>query len=218
MVTRQQATGCCYHPGGVVTPELVNRWDERIQQVARWTAYDYPDVEQEDIAQALWEKLLIQTERFQSDPEADHVTNYLRNWGKNLAWDMRISNMYASAQYFYRPKDVRKILETVFEDHEYGDGFVPKDAWSQIDRGETDAQDVRADIQATFKLLPESDQRALIARYQLGIKPGSEAKRKKLDRSVDNLTDRLNWYYRGIEYRRAKTNATSRAKIEDLEM
>jgi len=39
----------------------------------------------------------------------------------------------------------------------------------------------------------------------------------KMNRAVEQLTERLNWYYRSQVYKRSKSNASARATIEDQE-
>lgn len=198
-----------------MTEEEALQWDRLINRAARFVASDFPDVTFEDITQAFWVELLSKTRR----PDVNHpgVNKIITRRLKKHAWDVRKDQLAQSAQYLYRTSDVRIILETVFFKEEWHHGYVPDDAKSHAPPNGMDAVELRADITAAYEGLSENYQGVLIDRYVHGIEPDpSTRERRRLNRAIQRLTDRLNNYYRPRP-RRAMSNAAARALIENQE-
>lgn len=83
---------------------------------------------------------------------------------------------------------------------------------------EIDYMDVSSDVRAAARLLKPELKEAIFNRYVLGIVPHNNSyERKKLNKAVNELTRKLNWY-RGHSNnnRRAVTNAGARAIISEV--
>lgn len=189
-------------------------WDDLIIKVVKWTAWDFPDIDQDEVRQNLWEFILS---RPKVDPDRRGVTTMLQKYATRRAWDQRKEQLYYSPQYSYRTSDVRKLLETAFFYLTWQDGFVPDDALSADGMA---ALDIRADItQAIQKMRPPQYRKAIIERYRDGVEhpPGSK-ERRVLNRAVQRLTTTLNWYYPYVRHnRKVVPNSTARQMIENQE-
>lgn len=200
-----------------MTEEEATKWDDLIRKSARFVTSDFPDVDRDDLIQETWVWLLRQ--RNMIDPDRPGVLKNLTRRIRYLAWETRKEQLQRSAQYSYRTSDVREILETLFNYADWQGSFVPRDAQSMDGLGHMDAVDVRSDISWAFSTLSETYRQAIISRYRDKRDPDvGTRQRKSLSRAVTRLTDRLNSYYRGVQRRRAISNAQARALIENQEM
>lgn len=197
-----------------MTHEEALVWDDLILKIVRWAAYDFPDMDKDELRQNLWEYILSHPK---IDPDRQGVTSLLQGITKKKCWDQRKEQLQYSVQYSYRTTDVRKLLETAFFYLDWHDGFVPDDAVS-IDH--MAAYDIRADItQALQKMRPAPYRDAIIERYRDGVEhpPGSK-ERQRLNRGVQRLTMTLNWYYPYTNRRRKATpNTSAISRIESQE-
>lgn len=101
------------------------------------------------------------------------------------------ANLLASSdRYYYRPSDVRKALESLF-DGPLDQGDVPDDYRSLLVG--SDAMDFRSDVLAAFKRLPLKLRVALYSQYGLGDKPANASyERKLVDKAIKELVYELN--------------------------
>lgn len=159
--------------------------DLLIRKVSKRITWDFSTIDHEDIAQSLWEVVLIG----QLPVDQPGLRSFLLRKGKALAWEIRMDQLKASAQYSYRTEDVRRLLE------ELEGSFVPKDARE----GEKDAMaalEVRVDLVLAYKQLPPDYQEAIRLRYaDLLIPESGSADQKRLSRAVKRLADIMNSYY-----------------------
>lgn len=199
-----------------MTDEEALQWDSLIRKTARFVASDFPDVEFEDISQRFWEQLLKMRRRPEvSDRRSAWIVG-LRL--RHFAWEERKAQWGRSDRYLYRKSDVREILETAFFKEEWYGSFVPDDAKSFGPPSGMDAVDIRADATSAFASLGESYREALVDRYVHGVWPESgTAERRKLDRAIGHLTDRMNVAYRGTARRNAMSNAAAQSLISRQE-
>lgn len=85
---------------------------------------------------------------------------------------------------------------------------------------EIDYMDVSSDVRASARLLKPELKEAIFDRYVLGKVPHNNSyERKKLNKAINELTRKLNWY-RGNSFgsgrRRAVKNAAARAMISEV--
>ena len=101
-----------------------------VQRVSRFVGHDFPGCELEDIEQGVW-LWLLEHPKYR-DPEEENIFSILIRAAKGVAWNDRKESMQTSVQYHYRPSDVRKLLETVFDTSMWCDAKVPDDVQKRI--------------------------------------------------------------------------------------
>lgn len=169
--------------------ELYDKWGKLIERAARFVANDFPEVEREELVQELWTFVL-------STPSLNHETagvkGILEKAATLRAWEYRKEGLHLSAQYQYRPSDVRKLLEDSFGDMTRWEGsFVPEDARSEE---RFDAVIMRLDVREALRRLPLQYAEAIYDKFAEGIDPKDGAGRTRLSRAVARLADVLNHY------------------------
>lgn len=186
----------------------ITPWLDTIENISRSVAYDYPCVEKDDVYQHLC--LMILQEQSLSNPDQEGVVGTLFKIAKRYAKQQRVEALHISVQYAYRPSDVRKILETLFEYTEWMDGWVPEDAESIKDSA--DSLDLHSDVSWAFSQLQKPQKEILYRRY--GLREDLDnSDRVRLSRATDKLVEVLNTYRRPGHRRKAMTNAASNATI-----
>ncbi len=195
-----------------------------IEALARSIARSYPGVEQDDMYQALC--LFVLQHGQDLDPANEASCRYVLTKAAHVyAGEQRAEALGNTAQYNYRPDDVRRILETgsLDDDREqWVHVHVPHDARSL--KGNA-ALEVTLDVRRALDELAYVHYEAIHSRYVLGEVPlAGSAGRKALDRAVERLVETLNGYsderlrmhldgYVGS--RRAIGNAQALAKIRE---
>lgn len=204
-----------------------------IDRIARDTARDYPDIDWEDVRQALALFVLENGNSIKMEEDGGNPRWILRRVAQTFCKDMRTQHMVLSPQYAYRPSEVKLILESAFLDAP-SSAFVPDDARSPLSKTfnlydpngnfsvesvdpfhEADFIEVSSDIKAALMRLKPDLRQAIFDRYVLMIVPTNNSwERKKLNKAINELTRKLNWY-RGYDNtkRRTTSNAGARAMI-----
>lgn len=163
-----------------------------VNQISRFVAHDFPNVEQDEIKTELTVWLM---ERKPSQPPDNRLLfRALRRRAKGYALYQRSVALHKSVQYEYRPSDVRRILEDLWVS-DRASQFVPGDARSTMDTS-MDGSDTAADISWALELLPETDYFLLCRKYRFAHTL-EDSQERKIRRIVDRLTDILNSYARG---------------------
>lgn len=178
-------------------------FDDLVAKISASVARDFPGVDQDDISQHLYLTILTNRKNFKS-PDNAGVTGALWRIAKDHATQLRAEALHLSAQYAYRPSDVRKILENTFDRAEWFDTEVPEDARSLKDSA--DELDLQSDIKWGWSQLHITEMQLVFRRYALKEDLG-EADRRKLNRAIEKLVDVVNTYPRPGHPRRAMTNA-----------
>lgn len=177
-----------------MTEDEALEFDRLVRATARRVCNNFPDVDAEDIAQSLWEYLFSTGAEF--SPDQQGIKSLLWKKGKALAWDVRKENLRSCAQYSYLVSDVRKILETCFEDQrDWMTAYVPKDA-KENERDNMAGLEVRLDVLIAFRKMHSDYQGAILRRFQDQLVPEPRsADSKRLERAIKRLTDYMNNYY-----------------------
>jgi hypothetical protein len=204
-----------------------------IDKTARNVAADYPDIDWEDVRQELALFVVKNGKSIKLREQGGNPKWLLDRVAQQYAKDMRTQHMSLSPQYAYRPSDVSSILETAFMDDPMA-SYVPDDArdplsgtftvwdqqgsWKVMDADPfhfIDAVDVASDVKAVLvKLKPELKE-AIFNRYVLGVIPDNNSyERKQLNKAINELTRKLNWYrgFPGNE-RQVMSNSSARAHL-----
>lgn len=190
--------------------------DRIIRKVSKRVCWSFPNIDDEDLGQSLWEYCLIA----QVDPAQPGLSSFLYRKGKSYAWEIRKEQLKFSAQYSYLTEDVKLILETCFEPDTAG-AYIPRDAKD----GEIDgmaALEVRMDAMIAFRHLPDDYREIIQGRYAKNqIPEAGTAEQKRLSRAIKRLTDIMNSYYTGTSVsgrpgsRNVVSNATANYLIEE---
>lgn len=206
-----------------------------IDRVARNVAADYPDIEWEDVRQELALFVLEHGSSIKLREDGGNPRKLLTLVALDYSKRLRTQHMTLTPQYAYRPSDVKAILESAWSDAPRS-AYVPDDARSPLSRTfniydpnggfeveavdpfhETDFTEVSSDIKATVAKLKPEHRAAIFRRFVLGEMPDNNSyERKLLNKAVNELTRKLNWY-RGFDQgrRRVFSNAGARASISE---
>lgn len=208
---------------------------EDIDRVARNVASDYPDIDWQDVRQELALFVLERGKSIKLRDEGGNPKRLLVLVANEYCKKLRTQHMSLSPQYAYRPSDIILILDSAFLDSPTS-GYVPDDARTPLSRTfnvydpngyfrpesidpfhENDFVDVSSDVKAVVKKLKPELREALFDRFVLQKHPDNNSyERKRLNKAVNELTRKLNWY-RGTtgDKRKVFTNAGSRAAISE---
>lgn len=178
-------------------------FDDLISKIASSVSRDFPGIEQEDISQQLYLTVMTNRSTFKH-PDNAGVTGALWRIAKQYATQLRAEALHLSAQYAYRPSDVRQILEHTFDRAEWFDTEVPEDARSL--KASADQLDLQSDIKWGWSQLHITEMQLVFRRYALK-EDLNDADRRKLNRAIEKLVDVVNTYPRPGQPRRAMTNA-----------
>jgi len=193
-----------------MSKEETERWSDSVEEVARFVASAYPDVDKEDLQQDLWVWVLEQ-ERF-SNPDDDGCRTAMYWLARKKSAKYRAEHLSLSPQYCYRSDDIREIL----------DGWPNVLTSDTTDRSFSEQVAVHSDVMWAFSQLSDNYREAIIDRYGADkeIPASGTAARKTLNRAINKLTDILNTYSRtgvtaGPTVRRVLTNSQSRHRINE---
>jgi len=196
----------------------VMQYEQIVKNVARKVAADFPGhIEVEDMEMELYCFLLERSKYFDKEVASAIVYKALTEQAKKVGWEQRKQHLVLTPQYTYRPSDVRRILETMFNYTTWPDARVPDDAKSI--KG-NDALEMSSDVAWAFsKMTHEPYKQAIAKRYRDGIQPeNGSADSKRLSRAIQTLTEILNYYMKsahedGPGARKAITNARAAYNI-----
>ncbi len=197
--------------------EELKEWTRVINRAAKFAAHDFPGIEWEDLAQDLW--VMVLRSRTLPDPLSPGLTSTLTKMAKRAAWQQRKQDLYATAQYNYRPSDLREILKSALDRSLWPSSFVPSDAHSLTN---LDGLDVSADVSWAWSKLPFSYRDILFRVYVAGETYATgTADRRRVDRAIEKITEILNFYRGSPSFkqsrprRRAINNSTARTVIAE---
>lgn len=206
-----------------------------IIRVSKDVAKDYPDIDWEDVHQEVALFVIQHGKSIKLREEGGNPRWFLKRVAQAYCKAQRTQHLSLTPQYAYRPSDVKKILETLFEQNP-GLQYVPDDARDPLSSTFTtydeqgafksvdvdpfhfsDAMEVSSDVKSALRRIKPEYREAIFNRYVLGIVPeNSSWERKKLNKAVNDLTLKLNSYRGSIaekQGRRAQSNARARAVI-----
>jgi DNA-directed RNA polymerase specialized sigma24 family protein len=208
---------------------------EDIDRVARNVASDYPDIDWQDLRQELALFVLERGKSIKLRDQGGNPKRLLVLVANDYCKKLRTQHMSLSPQYAYRPTDIVQILDTAFFDSP-DNGYVPDDARSPLSKTfniydpngyfraesidpfhENDFLDVASDVKAAIKKLKPELREALYDRFVLQKHPDNNSyERKRLNKAVNELTLKLNWYRGNVtDRRKAISNAGAKAAISE---
>jgi DNA-directed RNA polymerase specialized sigma24 family protein len=207
-----------------------------IDRVAKNVASDYPDIDWEDLRQELALFVVENGPSIKMYDEGGNPRRLLNLVAQSYSKKLRTQHMSLTPQYAYRPSDIKQILETAFLDTP-ATSYVPDDARSPLSKTfnlfdpnnnfsvaevdpfhEADAIEIASDVKACLLKLKPELRRAIFDRYVVGIIPdNSSYERKRLNKAVNELTRKLNWYRGGStgNTRKAISNAGARVRLSE---
>lgn len=185
-----------------------------IKGAARKVTFDYPEVEYEDLTQELYLTFLQYQDTIRSEDEGGNPSALFNKIARQIASRIRTESLRATSQYNYRPSDLRRILETVYNQEMWPHAVVPEDA---ISIKGNDPIEISSDVAAALDRLPDVYRQAIEKRYKFGEVPTNGTyERKRLNLAISALADTLN-SYRGYDTgpgsRRVVSNATAQVMI-----
>lgn len=182
-----------------MSEDMYTKWKDIIKKIARFVAYDYPDVEVADLEQDLWVEVM---ERSLSNPYEDTSIKFLRKYAKSRANQYRAEHLILSPQFNYRVSDVRRILDTVFDHNDWVEAATREEESVGTRSGREPSYNLdeviitHSDVKRAWALLPHQYKVAIFERYGLGDIPDSTSSEgRKLRRAETRLTEMLNTYH-----------------------
>lgn len=171
--------------------EMLEVWRPTVQRLSRFVAHDFPETDLEEVRAGLWEFICDNISLLNS-PDQPGTVPALTRVAKELCWSQRKEQLQISAQYPYRPSDVRELLRYVFERETWSEAPVPDDAKSL--KG-NDGIEMCADISRAYASLSDLDRRAIFEAYGLDRLPEPKTpESRRLWKSIGRLVDALNSY------------------------
>lgn len=200
-----------------INQSLIEGWQRLCQRIARFTSYDFPDVDAEDIEGELY-VFLTERNLWDKDPETQGFAYALQRRANWHAWQERKEQLSRTSQYSYRTRDISIVLETMFDYSLWVDAFVPDDAKSNENSRDTDGIDLSVDLSWAYDRLSDEHKQAIFNRYVLHNHPEKgTAEYKRLSRAKTKMADILNNYWvedpEGPSTRKVRSNASMNAKI-----
>lgn len=164
-----------------------------VEHISRMTASDYPDIEWEDVRQHLCLFILEKADALKYEGNGGSVKSILKKVAKDFCKKERAQQNFLSSQYSYRPSDVKKILESAFDQEGLDKTYVPEDARSV--KSAMDEVEIASDVRDAFLRLAPDYQISLFMRYAMREVPAHASyERKRLNKAVNELTRILNSY------------------------
>lgn len=197
-------------------------WSPVTSRIARYVAYDFPDVESEDLAQDLLVEVLNRGWENES-PDNQRITLILKKVAKSRAAQYRAEHYILSPQFNYRISDVRRILETVFEANDWlkaalsARAEVGSRSSGEPSYNMDEVLVSHSDVHRAWKRLPHQYKVAIFLRYGLKEDPETENAGRQLRRAVARLTETLNSYQpRSVHEGPGSRSIASNARAEYL--
>lgn len=186
-----------------------------IDTVSKTVAKDYPDIDWEDLRQELVMFVVQHGKSIKLKDEGGNPRWLLERVAQTVAKRERTQHLILTAQYAYRPSDVKTVLETAFFPEQRENVTVPEDA---VSLDGIDSLQISSDVLAAYDLLKPELKEVIFRRYALNQIPSNETyERKKLNKAVNELTFRLNTYRGHLRDRRTVfSNARARATLSDV--
>lgn len=173
------------------TDEQEELWEAMLTRIAKATCRDFPDSDWEDIYQALWVRLCtIWKAGVLLDPESQFAESEMWYAAKSAAHKERTEHLVISPQYGYRTKDVRALLETLFDHESWMDAQVPEDAVSELG---CVALEMSADLSRAYDKLNE-DYKQLVFRFFALREEFDAPTKKRLSKAIARMAEILNTY------------------------
>ena len=190
-----------------MTSPFYEAWAPLVERVAQYVARDFPEVEEEDLAQDLF---LFAYERG-ADVDHPYAEKDLRAEAKKIAWKYKLAGTMVAPESAYRTADVMKKLDLIFSHEE--DQLPPADPAKLTDNWVGDS-----DLQYAYNHLGTAFKRHIYERFALGIFPEDERAQERLYRAIVRMTDLLNMYrprvdHQGPGARRVISNANGQSII-----
>jgi len=186
-----------------------------IDSLAKSVAKDYPDIDWEDLRQEMAIFVVKNGKSIKLKEDGGNPRWLMERVAKQAAKEIRTQHLILTAQYAYRPSDVKEILETAFNPEARESSYVPEDA---VSLDGIDSLQISSDVMAAYELLKPEWKEVIFRRYALNQIPSNETyERKKLNKAINELTYRLNTY-RGSTKDRRKilSNAGARAAYSEV--
>lgn len=206
---------------------------DTIDRVARNVSSDYPDIDWQDVRQELCLFVLENGKSIKLKEDGGNPRWVLDRVANEYCKKLRTGHMTLTPQYAYKPSDVMKILETAFSEDPMA-SYVPEDArdplsgtftvWDNQGSWKTmeadpfhfvDAIEVSSDVRAVLKKLKPELKEAIFKRFVVGVPENNSYERKRLNKAINELTRKLNWYRGFSENRKALSNASARVRISE---
>lgn len=156
-------------------------------------------MEAQDLYQDLFLYIITEVTAKPSDNRAYAI---LKRFATKKAWEYRNQALRLTAQYSYRPIDVRRLCQQylfnpdyvrqgiTIDDQPRGDDETASSGVQMEDR-----MVIAADVQWAFSKLNASDQQLIRKQFQFGD-PLTHPEKQAVSRAIDKMTNNLN-YYRG---------------------
>lgn len=184
-------------------------WEGQIAKTAKWVSKDFPEVDEEDLYNDL--VVYVFSNQKLTDPKKPGVATGLYREARKICWNYRKQALHISAQYSYRTSDVRKILDTLFQDEESQYTYLPEDQRSFYD---DDRLATNSDIRYAYSKLPEAYQKTIYDRFALKLDVTNNRLYPALGRMCDILnTYNKRWDHEGPGTRKLMSNAREREII-----
>lgn len=158
--------------------EFVSVYQGSVRRTAERLARQHGTMEAEDLAQAIWEKIIARFESDYKGADEEFLRKAFNRLGRIILNEESLDYMYFTGKYVYSPVEVRVKLAAA--------------AWSPLE--ECLDVEARVDLQAAFKNLPPKQRSAVYKRFGLGFLPSemSQAEKRNAERGVDGITHYLN--------------------------
>jgi hypothetical protein len=178
--------------------DVTDLWSD-IRVIADSLAVQWPGIESDDIAQHMGLKL---SERWESlrpgnDAERKMILSFAKREGVAYCSTERHYWQVQTSEWIYTPREVRHLLAAMFTELPYVD--TPKRPSKGKEYLTADGVSVvLMDIRNAYEAVSVADQAEIRTAFLLELKPTDGAGKKRLERAVANVTDRLNWYMHSI--------------------
>ena len=162
------------------------------RKMAKGLSIEWPGIDAEDIQQEMGLKVVENWDNLPENGRRKIALGLAYKRGVQYCSQERQFYQAKSAEWIYTPKEVRTILAEYYFDY---------DAWNVAPKKpEIGAQSLMGDgisvalwdVETGINAVPEQDQASIISAFQMGVKPATDAERKRVDRAVEKVTAYLN--------------------------
>lgn len=173
------------------TDEEEDLWNEMTTRISKAVCRDFPDSDWEDIYQSMWIRLVKYWNAGKlTSPEDKYSESEMWFAAKAAAHKERTEHLVISPQYGYRTKDVRALLDTLFDHESWMDAQVPEDAVSELG---CVALEMSADLSRAYDKLNE-DYKQLVFRFFALREEFDAPTKKRLSKAIARMAEILNTY------------------------
>lgn len=212
-------------------------WEDVRQELALFVVKNGKSIKLREVGGNPRRLLVLVANQYCKDQRTQHMTlspQYAYR-PSDVALILETAYLYRSSS-DYVPADARHPLSNTFNIYDEGHSFDPGHATvteredfadesgdtlgvvviHQDSFHEMDFTEVSSDVREVAKTLKPELKEALFNRYVKKIIPDNNSyERKKLNKAVNELTRKLNWYRGSLERRRVMSNAASRAATSE---